>query len=363
MKLPFQNPKAIQGLRTFSFSCAALLLALLCGAVIVAFSGYSPIGIYKVIFIDTLSSQSGIMLSLAQATPLMFTGMAFAIAYKVKLINLGEEGQLHLGAMAAALVGAYVTGLPHIPHVALALAAGIIAGGLVGLLSGILRTKFGANEIITSILLNSIITYFTSYLCNGPLRPEDSISPKTEAVLESARLTRLVPKTQVTTAILIAVVIAILLYILMNKTMLGYEMKVTGLNANAAKVHGINVPKIYLFTIALSGAIAGLCGAILALGVNGRYVEDISLNYGFAGISVAALASYEPLAVLLTSTIFGILKAGALTVDRTTNVPVELVSVVQAFVVVFIAAPKMVSSMFDGLTSLAFNKRKRSQGA
>jgi len=358
MGTQFNKLKSNPMIRKTGFSCFALFLSLLCGAVIIGYSGYSPINIYKVIFVDTLSSKSGIMLALSQATPLMFTGMAFAIAYKVKIINLGEEGQLHCGAMAAAIVGAYIPNLPHLPHVFMALVAGAVAGGMIGLLTGVLKIHFGASEIITSLLLNSIIVYITSYLCNGPLKPLDSSSPQTPFINESARLTRLVPKTQLTTAILIAIAIAVLLHLLMSKLTLGYEMKAVGLNLNAANVHGISIARIYLFTMILSSAIAGLCGSTLVLGVNGRYVEDISLNYGFAGISVAALASYEPLAVPITAIIFGILKAGAFTVDRTTNIPVELVSVVQAFVVVFIAAPKLTEFILGIFNNIPGMKQK-----
>ncbi len=341
----------------YGYSASALLLSLACVAIIILFTGYSPLEIYQLIFIHTLNNKSRIFLALSQATPLIFTGMAFAIAYRVKIINLGGEGQLHIGGMAAAVIGAYVTGLGHVSHVFLSLAAGALAGAFVAFLIGIIKNKLGTSEVITSILFNSIIVYFTSFLCNGPLKPAGSATAQTKAVQATARLTKLVPKSQFTTAFIIAIGIAMVLYFLLNRTTLGYEMKAVGHNAVASQVQGINVSRVYLFTIMISGAIAGLCGAILVLGVNGRYVEDLSLNYGFAGLSVAALASYEPLATIVSAIVFGILKAGSFAVDRTTSIPVELVSVVQAFVVVFIAAPRMMDRLFDLMRSI-FNLKK-----
>lgn len=331
--------------RSFRLSVAALFLALLCGAVIIGFCGFSPLETYRAIFAGSLGNQKGIVLSLSQATPLMFTGLAFAIAYRVKIVNLGEEGQLYAGAMASALAGCYLSGLPAVLHITLALLAGIAAGGIVGLFTGFLKVRFGAQEVITSIMVNEIVILFTSYLCNGPVKAEGSVTPQTERILETAKLPRLVPRSQLTIAILIVIVIAVLLQLLLKKTALGYEMRVTGFNLKAAKTAGINVNRVYLFTFFISSAIAGLCGSILVLGVNGRFVEDLSANYGFGGISVAALAAYNPVVSIFSAVIFGILKAGAMTVNRTTAVPIEFVSVIQALVVVFVAAPKLISRL------------------
>ncbi len=335
-----------QGLKNLRLSVIALLLALVSGGIVIWASGYSPIETYGAIFAGSLGSSKGIVLALSQATPLMFTGLAFAIAFRVKLINLGAEGQLHIGAMASAIAGAYLA-LPAALHIPASLLAGALAGGAVSVFLGGLKIRFGAKEVITGIMLNEIIILFTSYLCNGPLKGEGSVTPQTAKILETARLPRLVPRSQLTIAIIIVIVIAVLIMLLLKYAALGYEMQVTGFNLKAAKTAGINVSKVYLFTFFISGAIAGLCGSILVLGVNGRFVEGISAGYGFGGISVAALAAYNPVAVIFSALIFGILKAGAMTVNRTTMVPVEFVSVIQALVVVFVAAPKLVGHMLS----------------
>lgn len=347
--------KQRRGLESLRTSVVALLLALVAGGVVIALSGFSPLQIYKAVFVDTLTTPQGVYLSLSQATPLMLTGVAFAIAFRVKLINLGGEGQLLFGAMASALVGAYIVGLPGFIHLPLALLAGFFAGGLIGLFTGYLKIRFGAREIITSIMLNEIIALFCAYLCNGPFKSENSIFPQTERIQDSAVLPKLVSRSQLTWAIIIAVVLAVFLQWMLQKTTIGYDMQTTGYNLLAARTAGVKVNRIYLFTIFLSGAICGLAGACMILGVNGRFIEGFSDNYGWGGISVAALAAYNPALVLVTSTIIGVLKAGAMTLNRTTTVPIEFVYVIQALVVVIVAAPKLINLLFS-LPKMLFDK-------
>ncbi len=353
MDKKIQSAKAIEAKKAFKTSAVALILSLLLGAVIIWFSGYSPIDSYMAIFASSLGTVNGFALSLSQATPIMFTGLSFAIAYKVRMINTGAEGQLYMGAMAAAIVGAYITNLPGIIHVPLAILAAFVAGGLAALLVAFLKVKFGASEIILTLMLNEVFILFTSYLANGPLKPEDSALAQTEIIPQTARLTKLIPKTQLTTAVLLVLFVAIIVQFILSKTSYGYEIKVTGLNLKAAKTAGINVNRTYLTTFFASGGVAGLAGAAMVLGVNFRFIEGFSNGFGFSGISVAALAAYNPLAVILSAFLFGVLKAGAITLNRTTPVPVEFVDVIQVLVVIFVAAPTMIS----GITKLVKSKK------
>lgn len=343
--------KANSSLITIRTSLLSLLFAIVIGGAIIAAAGYSPLETYAAMFKGSLSSRKGIVLSLTQATPLIFTGLSFAIAYRVKLVNLGAEGQLYLGAMAAAVVGYYVQGLNQFSHVSITLLASATVGGLAGLFIGYLRIRFGAQEVITSIMLNEIIILFTSFLAAGPLKGKNSVTVQTERIASTAILPVLAKQSQLTIAFILAIVIAILLAVLLNKTVVGYEMRVTGFGRRAAETGGIKVWKIYLLTIFISGAVAGLGGASQVMGVNRRFVEGFSASYGFSGISVAALAVYNPIAVVFSGIIFGILRAGAMTVSRTTSIPVEFVSVIQSLVVVFMAAPKL------GLDVIALPKK------
>ena len=269
------------------------------------------------------------------------------MAYKVRMINTGAEGQLYMGAIGSAVIGVYLAGLPRMLHLPLALLAGVAMGGLVALLVAFLKVKFGASEIITSLMLNEVFILFTGYLANGPLKPDGSPQPQTEMIAETARLSKLIPKTQLTTALMLGILLAVMVHFIFKKTIFGYEMNVTGLNSTAADTAGINTSKIQLITFSLSGAVAGLCGSALVMGTNFRFVEGISASYGFAGISVAALAAYNPVAVIPSAILFGILKAGAITLNRTTPIPIEFVDVIQVLVVMFVAAPRMVRAILD----------------
>lgn len=347
--MKFLGTKHRDGLKNFLISLLAFTFALLIGAILIQVSGFSAIDTYKAIFQGSLGSTKGIVLSLSQATPLLLTGLAFAIAFRVRLINTGAEGQLYTGAMVSALIGAYIANLPPFLHSSLAVLLGMVAGGLVGIFMGFLKIKYKANEVIMGIMLNEVLILITNWMSTGPFKAPGSPTSQTVKILDSARLVKIVPKSQLTTAILIAVVMAILLEFLLRKTALGYEIKVIGMNLRAAETAGINVSRVYLFTIFVSGAMAGLAGAALSLGIHYRFIEGISTGFGFSGISVAALAQYSPIGVLFSSFLFGALRAGAMTLNRTTAIPIEFVSVIQALVVVFVAAPKVMSSLIDKL--------------
>lgn len=348
------------GFKKFLMSCLAFAIALLVGAIFIQVSGFSAIDTYGAIIEGSLGDSKGIVLSLSQATPLLLTGLAFAIGYKVRIINTGAEGQLYTGAIVSAIVGANVMNVPAVVHSGLAVAFGMLAGGIIGIFMGYLKIKYKANEVIIGIMLNEVLILIATWLGSGPLKAEGSSVIQTERIQKSAELVKLVPRSQLTTAILLAVAFAILLEWLLRKTPLGYEIKVVGMNLRAAETAGINVSKVYLFTIFVSGAMAGLAGVALSLGVHYRFIEGISTGFGFAGISVAALAQYNPIGVIFSSFLMGALRAGAMTLSRTTAIPIEFVSVIQAVVVVFVAAPRLLSSIINKLNKLISRIRKKS---
>lgn len=345
MKDKMQSIKQQNARQAVFSSVAALVLSMLLGFILLAVCGYDPVESYRAIFVSSLGTVKGIALTLSQATPILFTGMSFAIAYRVRMINTGAEGQLHAGALAAALVGAYVTGLPAVVHVPLCILAAAVAGGAAATLVAFLKNRFGANEIILTLILNEIIILFTSYLVNGPLKAQGSGIGATEKIQDSAKLFRMIPQTQLTIALVIGVVLAVILQMVLNHTTFGYEIQITGYNLRAARTAGINAERTYLATFAIAGAVAGIGGAAMALGVNYRFMEGFSASYGFGGISVAALAAYSPLGVILSAFLIGVLKAGAITVNRTTNMPIEFVSVLQVLIIIFVAAPKLINSL------------------
>lgn len=325
----------------------AFALALVVGGVLIAISGYNPLWVYYQVFALAFSTPKNIASVFAQATPLMFTGVAYAIAAKCGLVNLGLEGQMLSGAMTSALLGVYVKGLPMAIHLPICVLGGALAGAITGGLTAFLKNRFGAREIITTVMINEIVALLVAYMCNDPFRAPDSIWGMTAEIAETAKIPKLMKNTQLTAAIFAAILLGILLEIVLKKSTLGYKMQVIGQNLRAAKTAGINVERIFLISFALSGALAGLCGAAMILGVNYKFIDGFSDGYGWSGISVAALAAYDPFFSLVSAVLFGTLKAGAMILNRTSNVPKEFVSVIQAFVVVFVAAPRMVDAIIS----------------
>lgn len=342
-----QNKALSNGLRTVGRSVAALAVALLIGGIIITMGGYSFWEVYAAIFKGSLGTERGLLLSLATATPLMFTGLGFAITIKVGIVNTGLEGQLYMGGLTSAIVGAYVTFLPGGVHAFVAVLAGALGGALVGMLMGWFRIQFGAPEVITGIMLNSIIILFTGYLANGPLKPEGAASPQTPQILPSAELFRIGSKSQLTVAFFLGIILCVLVYLMQTKTVFGFKMQAVGLNARAASVAGISGSRMYFATLALSGAMAGIAGSAMVLGVLKRFVDILSNGIGFQGIPVSALAAHNPLGVIIAAILFGILKAGATMVNQSTFIPYEFVDVVQALVVVFVAAPAIMTTPFN----------------
>lgn len=345
-------------MNTVFLSIISLGLAIVISGVIMAICGYNPFEAFGAMFVGAFGSQRAIAQTLTQATPLIFTGLAFTFAKKATLINLGIEGQLQLGAMAAALVGAMDLGLPMILHLPLALIAGMIAGGLYAGFVGFLKVRFGSNEVIATIMLNSIAIYFVSYLANYPFKAEGGIA-QTNKVLETAMLPRIFSKYQLTIAIFIAIAVCIAVKYFMERTKLGYEIRAVGMNSKAAETAGIKMGKVMMITMFISGAIAGLAGAGHVLGVDRRFIDGFSPGFGFDGIAVAALAADSPVGVIFSGIIFGALRAGSMVLNRTTNIPTDFVNVIQALVVLFVAAPMLVKAILRINDSKAAKKEKK----
>lgn len=340
------------GVSSVLLSVVALLLSLLVSAVIMAVCGYDPFQAYTAIFTGAFGSLRGITQTLTQATPLIFTGLAFTFAKKASLINLGVEGQMYMGALGAVLVALVDVGLPGPLHLLLAVLGGMAAGGAYAAIIGFLKVRFGSNEVVAGFMLNSIATYITGYLLNGPLLAEGSTLAQTARIPESAWMPRIFDKYQVTYAIFLAIAACIFIAWFMEKTVIGYEIRSVGLNQKASETAGIRVGRSLIIAMCVSGAIAGLAGANQVLGVDRRLINDFSPGYGFNGIAVSALAAENPVATILAGIIFGVLRAGVTELNRTTSIPIEFVDIVQAMVVIFVSAPLLIRNLLGHFSRL-----------
>lgn len=339
-----------------NMSAVALVLALVLGGVIMFICGYNPFEAYGSILKGAFLGKNAICQTLVQATPLIFAGLAFTVAKKGNLINLGIEGQLYMGALGTSLIALLPVNLPSVIWIPLALMGGIVFGGLYAGLVGVMKVKFGSNEVIATVMLNTIAINFVAYMVNYPLREVGKSMAQSAKFSEAVWIPKLVGKTQLTAAIIIAIVLCILIKLLFDKTVIGYEIKNVGLNMSAAETAGIKIGRVMVIAMLLSGAIAGLLGGTHVLGVDHRMIGGFSAGYGFDGIAVAALAADNPMGVILAGIVFGALRAGCMVLNRTTGIPTEFIDVIQALIILFVAAPLLVKEI------LRIKKGKSSKG-
>lgn len=287
--------------------------------------------------------------TLTRITPLLIAGIGFLIGAKCAVFNVGIEGQLLLGSMTAAIVG-YAISLPKVIHLPLMLLSAALVGGLYALIPAWLKVYSKVNEILSTIMLNFPVFFFTKYLTNKVL-PVEGVLPATPFIEDSARFVRLIPGTRLHSGIFVALLIVVLAYFLIQHTVLGYEMRAVGKNQKAAHFHGIPVENRMMFSFFLSGALAGLAGAVEIAGVHYRYLDQFSPGYGFDSITVALVGMLNPFGVMLSATLFGALKTGILDMAVYTEIPRQLVTLINGIVVLFIATKSMIQSRFLKIVS------------
>jgi simple sugar transport system permease protein len=320
----------------------AILLAFLVGAVVLAVTGYSPWDAYGAMLSGAFGDASGLGQTFTQATPIIFTALAFLFAYKCGLFNIGAEGQFLVGAFAAALVGISFSGLPAFVHIPLALLGGVVAGAFWGFMPAVLKARLGTHEVITTMMLSYVALYVTGYFVNYPFKEPGGWTAQTVVISPSAELPRILEPTQLSASIFVALLLAGLTYYILQRTTIGYEIRAIGLNPSAAEAGGINVGKGTVLALMISGAMAGLGGAGEVLGVHRRFIEGFSPGYGWDGLAVALVGGLNPAGILLASVLFGALRSGGMTMTRVSHVPLDIATILQALVILFVAAPKLI---------------------
>ncbi len=328
-------------LSEFGKSLAAIGIALVLGALFVLLSGESPLEAYGALLKGALGSPKSIANTISKSIPLAFTGLAVALGSRCGMLNIGAEGQLHAGAMAAVLTALSLSSLPSPLLLIISILAGMLAGMLVGSIPGFFKAKLNTSEVIVAIMLNYLCTLFTSWLVNGPVKAQGSTA-QTHVIPEGVWFGRLIPQTQLTSAVFLLLAIAIALYIFLWKTSLGYQLRAVGANPPAAGTAGIPVSRFLIMFMVLSGGIAALAGVTEVFGKYHRFIEGFSPSFGFTGIAVAILGRNHPAGVLLTALLFGIMDMGSLRMSRVTNVSTNMVTVVQSLVILLVAAPELI---------------------
>lgn len=322
-------------------SLAAIGIAFLLGAVFILLAGESPLRAYGALLRGAFGTPQAVANTIAKSIPLAFTGMAVALGSRCGMLNIGAEGQLHVGAMASVLTALGLSFLPPIILLPISILAGILAGMAVGSIPGLFRAKFHTSEVIVAIMLNYICTLFTSWLVNGPFKVEGSAA-QTEMIPEGIWFGKLLPRTQLTYALFLLLVVAAAMYIFLWKTSIGYKLRAVGANASASKTAGIKVNGYLIMAMTLSGGIAALAGITEVFGKYHRFIEGFSPSFGFTGIAVAILGRNHPAGILLTALLFGIMDMGSLQMSRQTMVSTNMITVIQSLVILLVAAPELI---------------------
>jgi simple sugar transport system permease protein len=302
-----------------------------------------------------LSALRGPSDSMVQSVPYIFAGLAVALGFRAGLFNIGAEGQIGIGWIAAVVVGFAFTGLPWFVHLPLCILAGAVAGGFWAAIAGFLRARTGAHEVITTIMLNYISFRLADWLLCGPLEYTRGTC-RTQEVAPSAYLPRFLdhPVT-VHWGFVLALVAAAITGWFLFKTTWGYEFRSVGANPNAARYGGMSVPRTYVLAMFLSGCLAGLAGVSQGLGITRNVALGFRAGYGFDAIALALLGKSHPAGVVAAAIIFGVLRAGSARMQSVAGIPTEIVQIVQALVIVFIAAPAIIRAIYR------FRERRREE--
>lgn len=321
-----------------------ILLAFLIGAILIAVSGKNPFEAYGCLFKGAFSGKAGFYNTLFSATPLIFTGIATAIAFRANIFNMGVEGQLYLGAFAAAFIGFGIQGIPTVLHVFLCIMGAAIVGGLFAAIPGFLKGFLNVDEMVVTIMLNYVAILFTGYLSSYPLKARGAGFAATELISKTAELPRFSKYSQFNLSFIIALLIVVFAFFLFKRTVLGYEIRSIGHNRNFAEASGMNTPFKVLLIMIISGMIGGIAGAGEVLGVHHRFISNFSPGYGWDGMSIALLGKNNPLGVLVAAIFFGVLKSGGSTMELAAEVPRSLINILQGLIIFFLAVDFAISN-------------------
>jgi simple sugar transport system permease protein len=338
----------------------AILLGLLVGAVLIILSGVIgpahtldltlPITAYSAMLEGALGGPKAIANTLNAATPLIFAGLSVAFGFRAGLFNIGANGQFLIGAFCAAIVGNAI-GLPFPLALAISIFAGALGGAAWGFIPGALKAWRGAHEVVTTIMLNSIAYLLLNLLASSIFKDPTATFPRTPDISPGAVLPIILPDTRLHGGILLALLTAFVVWFVLFKTTLGFEIRTVGANASAARYAGIRPSFIIVLTMSIAGGLAGMGGSVEILGVTKNYPAEYLVNFGFDGIAVALLGRAHPLGVIGAALLFGIMRAGAGSMQRAAEIPVDIISIVQGVILLFVAAQVVIERLLPAARS------------
>ena len=329
---------------------AAVFMALVIGAVIMMATSVTPATILRsfVAMADgSVGSINAISETLTASIPLVLAGLGIGLAFRAGLFNIGAEGQMVIGGLAAAIASFSITGLPMAIHMPLVLIIGLVFGGIYAAIAGLLRAATGAHEVISTIMLNLISFRLLDYLLRQPfIQKEGRSDPISKAVLDTAELPRLLsfidPNLRLHLGLFLMLGAVALVYWLLFRSKLGFAFRISGENPDAARYAGIRAGMTIVIAMAIAGGLAGLAGAAQVTGVLGRATPGFTAGIGFDAIAVALLGRSHPVGILLAGILFGALEAGGRQMQVDAGVSIDMISIIQALIIIFVAAPLLV---------------------
>lgn len=326
----------------FIIPLLSIATSLIIGAVIIYASGADVYKAYRGLWQGAFGKPRAIAETFVITTPYILSGLAMAFGFKCGLFNIGVEGQLYAGAVSAAFIGYAVRGLPHFIHLPLAMLIGIAGGAIWGAIPGYLKAKTGGHEVINTIMMNHIMIKLTDYLVKNPMLDTGASFPRTPYIQETALLPKLFPGFRLHWGFIIAIAAVFLIYFILYKTTTGFEIRTVGLNQNAARYAGMNITKNFILAMSVSGGLAGLAGANEVLGLNYNLPAAFISGYGFDAIAIALLAKSNPFGIIPSAILWAALRNGAGLMQIRAGISIDLINIIQAFVIMFIAAPNIV---------------------
>lgn len=329
---PIANPSA---LRLYGLPALALAATVVVASLLALVAGANPFATLGLIVEGAAGSRFALLETLNRATPLIFTGLAVAVAFRARLWNIGAEAQLYAGAIVTVLIGMQGWGAPWLQLPVMALAA-IVAGALVLLGPVALKTRFGVDEVVTTLLLNFVMLLFVGYLVEGPLKDPAGMGwPKSVPLVKELRLPRIVEGLRLHWGFALALIAAVAVWVVQTRTVLGYRIRAVGQNAQAARFAGIRVNRVLVQTALISGGLAALAGFSEVAGLKGHLSSDLSPGFGYTGIIVAMLALLNPLGVVATALFVAGIFVGADSMSRAAGVPTYIADMLLAVALLF----------------------------
>jgi simple sugar transport system permease protein len=321
--------RPLPGWAKIAIPVAAIFVTLMLSAIPILIAGGHLWKSYFYLFYGALGTRFNLLETFVKASPLLLTGLAVAFAFRAKFWNIGAEGQLLAGALAATALGISLGGVPEPLVLPIVMVGGALAGGLWASIPALLKTRLKVDDVVSTLLLNYVMVHIMGALLFGPLQQPGSSWPRSSAIIAAAEYPMLLARSRFHLGIPLAFIAVLVIWFINKKTTFGYQSRAVGVNARAAAFGGINSTRVILWTALISGGLAGLAGVGELCAIQRRLIMDISPGYGYSGIVIAMLGNLHPVGVLFSSLFFSVIIVGAQTMSRMTGVPTYIAEVIQ----------------------------------